>query len=100
MIPQYIIDSYVKKMEVSPKQGEMIFKNLEKFLDEAYTGKVKSPNASIDKAWHHFILFTKQYMDYCKCKYSALIHHVPLDNHGSIKCMIYVERCETGNGAI
>lgn len=32
---------------------------------------------AIDEAWHHFILFTQDYDEFCKKHFGKFIHHVP-----------------------
>lgn len=51
-----------------------------KFLDiAAGTIEPVTPSAAVDVAWHHFILFTRDYMDYCATHLGRFIHHVPDD---------------------
>lgn len=51
-----------------------------KFLDvAASTTEPVTPSAAVDVAWHHFILFTRDYMDYCATHLGRYIHHVPDD---------------------
>lgn len=56
-------------------------RNLEealKFLDvAAHTSEPVAPSAVVDIAWHHFILFTRDYMDYCATHLGRFVHHVP-----------------------
>ena len=51
-----------------------------KFLEVA-AGSTEpvTPSAAVDVAWHHFILFTRDYMDYCATHLGRYIHHVPDD---------------------
>lgn len=49
-----------------------------KFLDvAASTTEPVTPSAAVDVAWHHFIMFTRDYMDYCATHLGRYIHHVP-----------------------
>lgn len=51
-----------------------------KFLDiAASTTEPVTPSAAVDVAWHHFILFTRDYMDYCATHLGRYVHHVPDD---------------------
>lgn len=51
-----------------------------KFLDvAASTAEPVAPSATVDVAWHHFILFTRDYMDYCATHLGRFVHHVPDD---------------------
>ena len=31
----------------------------------------------VDSVWHEFILFTREYADFCQAAFGAFIHHVP-----------------------
>lgn len=49
-----------------------------KFLDVAAGTTVPvTPSAAVDVAWHNFILFTRDYMDYCTTHLGRYVHHVP-----------------------
>ena len=36
-----------------------------------------SPSKSVDKAWHAFILHTRDYEAYCRERFGRVIHHQP-----------------------
>ncbi|MEV6641653.1 hypothetical protein [Amycolatopsis sp. NPDC051371] len=38
-----------------------------------------SPSATVDIGWHVFILYTKEYADFCRRVAGRFIHHVPND---------------------
>ena len=38
---------------------------------------VLAPPKAIDEAWHHFILFTRDYMQFCQDHFGAFVHHQP-----------------------
>ena len=53
--------------------GEMLI-----FLDLcARSDEVLSPPVNVDKAWHAFLLHTRDYEAYCNERFGRLIHHQP-----------------------
>lgn len=38
-----------------------------------------SPSAALDEMWHHFILHTRAYADYCLKFLGRFVHHNPTD---------------------
>ena len=56
------------------------FVEMLKFLDAcAGSGRVLSPPPRVDDAWHVFILFTREYADYCEQRFGRFIHHEPTE---------------------
>ena len=48
------------------------------FLERAATaGQMIEPSADADRAWHEFILFTRDYEQYCHERFGRFIHHEP-----------------------
>lgn len=40
-------------------------------------GRVSMPSQVVDAAWHEFILFTREYADFCNKGLNRFLHHVP-----------------------
>ena len=56
------------------------FDELLKFLDVcANTDVTVSPPPRVDKAWHVFILFTRDYRSFCAARHGTFIHHDPTE---------------------
>ena len=56
------------------------FEELDKFLVVCATTKGPvSPPPRVDKAWHTFILFTRDYASYCGASHGRFIHHDPFE---------------------
>ncbi len=36
-----------------------------------------APSKKVDKAWHEFLLFTREYAAFCESRYGRFIHHEP-----------------------
>jgi hypothetical protein len=44
------------------------------------TKEALSPRSDIDNFWHAFLLFTREYQNWCKDNFGAFIHHDPFDD--------------------
>ena len=87
-IPICVIERYSRKNSVESNTAYKIFDELSEFLSLASEQKI-SPTEAVDRAWHEFILHTKEYTDYCLANFGKYIHHVPeekpIRNYGA-KC--------------
>lgn len=77
MISNEVVRRFCQKELISHEEGDYLFGRLEKFLDSAAKGNGACPTPEVDKAWHHFILDTKEYMNFCRNRYGVFIHHIP-----------------------
>jgi hypothetical protein len=69
-------DEHIRKRTAGRRFVEML-----KFLDVcAQAKKTVSPPARIDGAWHCFILFTREYAEYCQRRFGRFIHHEPMES--------------------
>ncbi len=46
---------------------------------------VSMPSEAVDTAWHQFILFTRDYEDFCQNAFGRFLHHTPAEGMGSAK---------------
>jgi hypothetical protein len=74
-----IVSRLKAKLNLTRECAEALWDDLEKFLELASEGR-SVPPPIIDKAWHQFILYTREYAAYCQIKFGRFIHHVP--GHG------------------
>lgn len=56
-----------------------------------------SPSATVDIGWHTFILFTKDYRDFCHRVAGRFIDHVPTDS-GVQECQMCNGNCQNDGG--
>lgn len=62
------------------------FKTLLKFLEFCTKTKYPClPSKEIDEMWHDFILFTKDYSEFCITYFGKFIHHYPMDGSEKIQ---------------
>lgn len=69
----------LKEELVDPKMIDAIELELRKFLALIliYPDKSFSPSEPVDHLWHAFILYTKEYHEFCKNVYGHYLHHTP-----------------------
>lgn len=47
--------------------------------NQAHRKMVAMPSRSVDFAWHEFILFTRQYQQFCQQAFGRFLHHTPAE---------------------
>ncbi|WP_255788302.1 glycine-rich domain-containing protein [Mycobacteroides abscessus] len=75
-----------KEEDVTPELAERIFDQALAFLALCATAPVSgvrySPSATVDIGWHTFILYTREYLNFCNEIAGGFIHHEPSDIRG------------------
>ena len=89
-----VVNRIAKLESVSLVVAKQMFNDLKLFLFIANTSKdVIAPTGKIDSAWHHFLMYTKDYKDFCLKYFGRFIHHNPYeteeqrDNIGKPACL-------------
>jgi len=73
-----VIARFARDYNRSPQEAEQCFEELKNFLAEvAFAGPVEPPSKDVDHMWHTFLLFTRDYAEFCKKCFGKFIHHVP-----------------------
>jgi hypothetical protein len=73
-----VVKKYAQEYEVSIPVATERFEELKKFLFICATKEGNfSPSFVIDDIWHTFILFTKDYANFCNDYLGKFIHHAP-----------------------
>lgn len=78
-----IIARYRKDYKVSERMAKIHERELKRYLiiaaeysdAEERTGMLST---EVDNLWHTFLLFTKEYQQFCSDMFGRFIHHVPL----------------------
>ena len=77
----YLIEKLVKDRIVdTADEGEALFAEAKKFLILSYVDSDVSwdmYSTRVDEAWHQFVLFTSQYVDFCHRYFGEYLHHNP-----------------------
>jgi hypothetical protein len=69
-------DKHIRTRTASRRFVEML-----KFLDVCAEAKeTVSPPPRVDGAWHCFVLFTRDYAEYCQSRFGRFIHHEPMES--------------------
>jgi hypothetical protein len=73
-----VIARIMREEGVDAETARRWFDEMLVFLDmAAESDELLSPPKPVDKAWHAFLLHTRDYEAYCKERYGRVIHHQP-----------------------
>lgn len=76
-----VVLKLMKNHGMAKEKAESVWMDTKRFLylcgwkdDKSFS---MTPTADIDKGWHEFILFTREYRDFCVKNFGEFIHHEP-----------------------
>lgn len=73
-----VTDRAARSEGVSSAESQRMFEEALKFMEVAVsTDSPVAPSRAVDAAWHHFILFTRDYARYCEDHLGRFVHHDP-----------------------
>jgi hypothetical protein len=75
----FVEERLARKLGFSPLQAQVAilgFKRYMALVGLGYRG-LGMVSPEVDEVWHAFILFTKDYADFCRSVFGEFIHHVP-----------------------
>jgi hypothetical protein len=85
-----VIRRYCQEHLASPAEGKEVFREMLRWLYLYYRGQVDGPEdfacalspeiEKIDWMWHAFMLFTRDYADFCDRYFGFFLHHVPAED--------------------
>jgi hypothetical protein len=79
-IPLEIIQRFAKREGISVLNANRLGDELVRFLTLCATStETLAPSPLVDDMWHHFILHTRDYGEWCALHLGKFIHHVPSD---------------------
>jgi hypothetical protein len=77
----YLIEKLVKDHVVeTADEGRALFREVKRYLVLTASDRTVAwamYSLRIDQVWHQFILFTRQYIDYCRNNFDKYIQHAP-----------------------
>ena len=78
-IPSYIKQKffYEKAPHLTKAEIDLVFENLKCYLYLSYIKPSYLSSYIVDEAWHTFLLFTKEYKEFCTLVFWRFIHHAP-----------------------
>jgi hypothetical protein len=76
-----VVGKIAREHRVRRPTARRWFIEMLKFLDVcSQTDSSQAPPVRVDKAWHTFILFTREYSEYCTRRFGSFIHHEPWES--------------------
>ncbi len=73
-----------QKLEISAEKALSLFEDTKRFLYlcGAFPDGRWGPSQSIDRGWHEFIVYTRDYIKFCEDFFGRYIHHCPNSPNG------------------
>lgn len=74
-----VVARFIRDYHKTPEQAEQCFDELKEFLAEVAVAanRIEPPSKDVDQMWHTFLLFTRDYAEFCKESFGKFIHHSP-----------------------
>ncbi|HTF96458.1 MAG TPA: hypothetical protein VL995_10020 [Cellvibrio sp.] len=78
-----VIYAFCNNLKIDQEEASIIFQDMIRFLwastqdAEGLVAEIDKPILIIDEMWHTFILFTKQYQEFCFNYLGVFFHHIP-----------------------
>lgn len=101
------IRRYCKEQHASASEAEEIFQEMLKFLFLSYRAAFDSPQGfgcvvtneieKLDWMWHTFLLYTRDYAEFCERFFGYFLDHMPADDdedEGAAKAVSAQDECE------
>ena len=78
--PYLVWKLQVERNVTSEEEAHVLFRELKRFFlvsDACYPQRIPMFSRRVDVAWHQFVLFTRDYSDFCKRFFHRYLHHQP-----------------------
>ena len=79
-----VVRRYAKEQHASREEAEEVFQETLKWLylcgcglREDFACSMTPEIAKLDEMWHTFLMFTRDYADFCERYFGFFLHHVP-----------------------
>src|SRR5262249_35562828 len=87
-----VVRRYAKEQHASREEAEEIFQETLKWLylcgcslREDVSCAMTPEIAKLDEMWHTFLMFTRDYADFCERYFSFFLHHVPNEDEEEVR---------------
>jgi hypothetical protein len=81
MFPRGLLDKLAQRHpNLDLKQRQLVARGLRQFFLAYLKGdcqRVAMPSQVVDDLWHEFILFTRDYSNFCQLAFGQFLHHTP-----------------------
>jgi hypothetical protein len=81
-----VVRRYATEQHASPEEAEDVFRETLKWLylcacacREGVSCAMTPELAKLDEMWHTFLMFTRDYEDFCEHYFGFFLHHVPTE---------------------
>ena len=75
-----VVGRIAREHRVRRSTARRWFEEMVRFLDLCHASPgALSPSKKVDKAWHEFLLFTREYQRFCEKRYGTFVHHDPYE---------------------
>ena len=74
-----VVERIAREHQMDMAQAESIFRDTLRFLYLAGATDAKhiAPTKNIDIGWHAFLMYTRDYAQFCEANFGKFIHHAP-----------------------
>jgi len=73
-----VIARMKKELSLTEEEANLLFDDTKRFLYLTATHPgAWSPPRRVDEGWHEFLMFTRDYVDFCQRYFNRFIHHEP-----------------------
>ena len=87
-----LVKRYAKRYDITLEEAEHLFTECRKFLVIcAMISGPCSPSNQLDEMWHHFILHTRDYRQFCEKFFGRFIHHNPTETPSTANRSLMLE---------
>ncbi|MHB1769713.1 MAG: glycine-rich domain-containing protein [Minisyncoccota bacterium] len=81
-----LLNKIQMELGITRAEAEILFEDVKRFLALCVTTpQPLAPTKTLDQGWHTFILFTKEYGQFCKDYCGRYVHHQPEDPFAEAK---------------
>lgn len=85
-VPERVIRCYAEQNGLSKNEAECHFEELVKFLESCSSTQERcAPSEDIDRVWHAFLQFTREYREFCLASFGRVIDHDPSPREENIE---------------
>jgi hypothetical protein len=89
MFPRGLFEKLVRaRPGLEVKDQQLVARALRQFFLAYHRGgyrRVAMPSQVVDELWHEFILFTRDYQDFCRTAFGRFLHHTPATALGAAR---------------
>jgi len=82
-----VVRRYAKEQHASREEAEEVFQETLKWLylcgcglGDGFACAMTPEIAKVDEMWHTFLMFTRDYAEFCERSFGFFLHHVPNDD--------------------